>query len=107
MKFQLILHEGVVEKALRPTLAREIRRLYASRFGGAEDDVTVDVTEIPKGRFFTAGEPSRSSLIGGSVPKGTTSADRTRLMSDITAIWCEVTGCSPNEVVVSVSDAPA
>lgn len=107
MPFQLILHESVVDKTLHPRLAREIRRIYADHFGGAEDEVTVDVIEIPTGRFFTAGQPSRSSLIGGIVPKGTSSAARTRLMSEITAIWCEITGCTPNEVVVSVSDAPA
>jgi phenylpyruvate tautomerase PptA (4-oxalocrotonate tautomerase family) len=107
MKFQLLLHEGVVDKAKQPKLARELRRIYAGRFGGSEDDVAVDVTEIPKGRFFTAGEPSRSSFIGGTVPKGTSNAERTRLMSDITAAWCELTGCTPNDVVVSMSDAPA
>ena len=106
MHFQLIVHQGVVDAALRPKLAREIRRVYAAQFGGSEDQVAVDVTEIPHGRFFTAGRLSRTSLIGGSVPKGTASADRTRLMSAITAIWCEITGCTPNDVVVSVSDAP-
>lgn len=107
MKFQLILHEGVVDQTLIPRLAQEIRRVYGANFGGGEEQVTVDVTEIPAGRFFTAGKPSRTSLIGGSVPRGTSRADRTRVMSEITAIWCEVTGCTPNDVVVSVSDAPA
>jgi hypothetical protein len=28
-------------------------------------------------------------------------------MTEITRMWCEITGCAPNEVVVSISDAPA
>ena len=106
MGFTVILHEGVVPEILRPQLAQGIRRIYADIFGGPADNVSVDITEIPKGRFFTAAKPSRSSLIGGSVPAGTSRADRTRLMSEITSMWCEVTGCTPNDVVVSASDAP-
>jgi phenylpyruvate tautomerase PptA (4-oxalocrotonate tautomerase family) len=106
-EFQVLLHEGVVAEAVRPRLAEGIRRIYARVFGVAEDQVTVAITEIPQGRFFTAARPSRSSLIGGSVAAGTSQADRARLMSEITSMWCDVTGCTPNEVVVSVSDDPA
>lgn len=106
MKFQMLLHEGVVGPELQPQLAQELRRIYATRFGAAEAEIEVEISEIPKGRFFTAGKPSRSSLVGGSVPAGTSSADRTRLMAEITSMWCERTGCTPDDIVVSISDAP-
>jgi phenylpyruvate tautomerase PptA (4-oxalocrotonate tautomerase family) len=105
MTFQVILHEGVVDETLRPRLTREMRRIYAGIFGTDENQVAVEVTEIPKGRFFTAAKPSSSSLIGVGVPAGTSRADRTRLMSKITAMWCSITGCTANEIVVSASDA--
>lgn len=107
MGFQFLLHEGVIDKALHPKLSQEVRRIYAGQFGGDSEQIAVDITEIPKGRFFTAARPSRSSLIGGSVPAGTGKIERTRLMSEITAMWCAVTGCTPNEIVVSISDAPS
>jgi phenylpyruvate tautomerase PptA (4-oxalocrotonate tautomerase family) len=107
MGFQVILHAGVVEPELQPRLAQGIRRIYAGSFGGEPGQVAVDITEIPRGRFFSAGRPSRSSLVGGSVPAGTSHANRTRLMSEITAMWCELTSCDPTEIVVSISDAPA
>jgi phenylpyruvate tautomerase PptA (4-oxalocrotonate tautomerase family) len=106
MKFQVIVHEGVVAEALHPRLAQEMRRIYAGVFGAAEDGVAVEFTAVPEGRFFTAGKPSRSSLIGVGVPAGTPAAERTRLMSEITAAWCAITGCTANEIVVSASDAP-
>ena len=106
MKFQLLLHQGVVDPRLHSRLSQDLQRIYSSQFGGA-GEIAVEITEIPRGRFFTAAEPSRSSLIGGSIPAGTASADRTRLMSSITAMWCEVTGCVADEVVVSISDARA
>lgn len=107
MGFQMILHEGVLDEALRPQLVDGLRRIYGGIFHVAENQVTVDITEIPKGRFFTAAKPSRSSLVGVGVPAGTSRADRTRLMSEVTSMWCGVTGCSPNDIVVSASDAPA
>jgi phenylpyruvate tautomerase PptA (4-oxalocrotonate tautomerase family) len=106
MRFQLLLHEGVIEPGLQPRLAQEIRRIYASRFGGSAHDVSVDVTQVPRGRFFTAGKLSHSSLVGGSVPAGTSRAGRLGLMSEITSMWCELTACTPDEIVVSISDAP-
>jgi hypothetical protein len=104
MRFQVLLHEGVVDPALRPRLERELRRIGAAASGTSAGDVAVEVNEISAGRFFTAGEPSRSSLIATSVPAGTSRADRTGLMSAITTLWCDVTGCRAAEVVVSVSD---
>jgi len=103
-EFQLILHGGVVDERLRPRLVQEIRRIYASIFAAAEGQAVVEITEIPTGWFFTAAEPSRSSLVGGTVAAGTSRSDRTRLMAEISAMWCATTGCAPNEIVVSVSD---
>lgn len=107
MGFQVILHTGVIDSSLQPRLAQEVRRIYASLFGGVPERIPVDVTEIPRGRFFSAGKPSRTSLVGGSVPARTSGAERTRLMSEITTMWCQVTGCEPTEIVVSISDAAA
>jgi phenylpyruvate tautomerase PptA (4-oxalocrotonate tautomerase family) len=106
MRFELLLHQGVVDPTLHAKLSEELRRIYTDNFGGTVDQISVNITEIPQGRFFTAAKPSRSSLIGGSVPAGTSKADRTNLMAAITAMWCAVTGCTANDVVVSISDAP-
>ena len=107
MAFQVILPEGLVDRRLHSRLVSEVRRIYARVFDAVEEQVAVEITEIPPGRFFTAGKPSRSSLVGGTVPPGTSRADRTRFLSDVTAMWCEVTGCAPHDVLVSASDAPA
>ena len=103
-EFQLILHAGVVDERLHPRLAQEIRRIYVSIFAVGEGLVVVEITEIPQGWFFTAAEPSRSSLVGGTVAAGTSRPDRTRLMTEISEMWCAITGCAANEIVVSVSD---
>ena len=42
MKFQMLLHAGVIAPALHPELAQGIRRIYASMFGGTEDQLAID-----------------------------------------------------------------
>jgi phenylpyruvate tautomerase PptA (4-oxalocrotonate tautomerase family) len=105
LKFRVILHEGVVPAAVRPALAAGIGRAYASLFEVPAEAVVVDFTEFPRGRFFTAGKPSTSSIVAGTVPAGTSTAQRHRLLSDITTLWCETAGCTPHEIVVSAGDA--
>ncbi len=101
----MILHEGVVPEAVRPELDGGIRRLYAALFEVPAEAVAVDFTELARGCFFTAGRPSTSSIVAGTVPAGTPTERRHRLLSEITALWCETTGCSPHEIVVSAGDA--
>jgi phenylpyruvate tautomerase PptA (4-oxalocrotonate tautomerase family) len=106
VRFRVILHEGVVPEAVRPALAGGIRRAYAALFGVPAEAVAVEFTELARGRFFTAGRPSSTSIVAGTVPSGTAAARRERLLSEITALWCRTTGCTPHEVVVSAGDAP-
>jgi phenylpyruvate tautomerase PptA (4-oxalocrotonate tautomerase family) len=103
----VILHEDVVPERLRPDLAAGLGGIYARLFGAPAAEIGVDFTVVPSGRFFTAGRPSRSSIIAGTVPAGTQDERRQRLLAEITALWCETTGCTPHEVVVTAADARA
>jgi hypothetical protein len=107
MRFRVILHAGVVDAALRPELATGIGRIYAGLFAAPAGEIGVDFTELARGRFFTAGEPSTSSIVAGTVPAGTEDAKRHRLLAEITALWCGTTGCTPHQVVVTAADARA
>jgi phenylpyruvate tautomerase PptA (4-oxalocrotonate tautomerase family) len=107
LRFRVILHEGVVPETLRPQLAAGIGRVYARLFQTPAAEIGVDFTELARGRFFTAGKPSTSSIIAGTVPAGTPDERRHQLLAEITAHWCETTGCTPHEVVVTAADARA
>jgi phenylpyruvate tautomerase PptA (4-oxalocrotonate tautomerase family) len=43
--------------------------------------------------------------VAGTVPAGTSTSQRHRLLSEITALWCETTGCTSHEIVVTAGDA--
>ena len=99
-----MLHEGVVAERLRPELAAGLGGIYARLFGVPAAEIGADFTVFPRGCFFTAGEASTSSIIAGTVPAGTPDERRHRLLAEITAFWCETTGCTPREVVVTAAD---
>jgi hypothetical protein len=105
LRFRVIVPAGVVPEAVRPELGAGLARSYAALFATPAAEIAVDFTELPRGRFFTAGKPSRTSIIAGTVPSGTPNERRHRLLAEITALWCETTGCTPHEVVVTAADA--
>jgi hypothetical protein len=107
MRFRVIVHEGVVPDELRPRLAAGLGGIYARLFEVPAAELGVDFTEFPRGRFFTAAKPSSTSIIAGTVPAGTADERRHRLLGEITAFWCEATGATPHEVVVTAADARA
>lgn len=61
-------------------------------------------TTVAPGDGWTAGEPSRTSLVVMYVPEGLEQATRTRLLESICDLWSETTGCSVNEIVATARD---
>jgi hypothetical protein len=104
MACQIMLHEGVIDAGLRPSLEEGIRRIYADVVGVPAADLEVEYVVVPAGNWFTAGYPSRNSIVLTTVPAGFGSESRTRLMSEIYDHWRATTGCTPNEIVLTAVD---
>lgn len=104
INFTCIIQEGVIPDDLRPNLVSELARISTSILGGSPDDVDVEFTVIPHGYGFRGGELSTTSLVSGHIPPGCEQETRVRLMQEICDMWCETTGCSVDELVVSARD---
>ena len=61
---------------------------------------------VDEGFGFTAGMPSTTTLVVRSVPEGFPDDQRTQLMTRVCDLWQDVTGCTTNEIVVTVIDGP-
>ncbi len=104
IEFECIVQEGCVPQDLRPDLTAELARISSTLLNEPLDSVTVQYTDIPKGSGFRASEPSTTSLVGGTIPPGCTPELRTKLMRQVEAMWCEITGCSTHDLVISAVD---
>ena len=106
MRYQLAVAEGVISESIRPHLFDDLRLVASSSFDVEADSVEIGVLEVPAGRWFTAGEPSRSSIVYCEVPVGTQQEDRIDFMNRVTSLWCASVGCSASELVVTAADTP-
>lgn len=100
-----MVQEGQAAAGLRERLGDGLMRLATETFG---DDAGVDIgwVVVPEGFGFTAGKPSTSSLIARSVPTGYPDDARVVFMRKVSDLWLEVTGCDPDEVVVTTLEGP-
>jgi hypothetical protein len=107
ISFNCIIQERAVESALWGELASRLADIAAAVFGGSAEDAAVEFTVIPHGYGFRGGEVSTTSLVRGLIPPGCAQEVRVDLMRRICAMWCDVTGCTVDELVVSARDRPA
>ena len=104
ISFNCVIQEGVIPDDLRPTLSSELSRISAEALGGSAEDVTVEYTVIPHGFGFRGGEISTTSSVRGQLTAPLDQETRVVLLQQLCDMWCEVTGCSIHEVIVSARD---
>ena len=102
MTCTVTIHEGVVPDDLHRPLMDGLRTIYAAAVPTSDSEPRI--ITVPLGRWYTAGEPSHSSIVATTVPAGTDSQARTTLLKEICDFWCETTGCTPEAIVVTASD---
>ncbi len=104
ISFNCTVQEGAIPHSIRPELVSELTRISVSVMSASADDIDVQFTEIPSGFGFRGGELSTTSLVRGEVPPGCEQELRVEFMQQICDMWCRVTGCTTDELVVSARD---
>ena len=106
ISFNCIVQERAVGQQTWPELESRLARIASDVLGRAAEDVAVEFTVIPHGHGFRGGEISTTSLVRGLIPPGCAQEMRVDLMRRICDMWCEVAGCTVEELVVSARDRP-
>ncbi len=101
-----IAQEGQSSERNRVVLDEGLKRIAVQLLGQDAADAEISWIGVREGFGFTAGRPSTSTLVIRSVPVGFPDDRRTELMTAICDLWQEVTGCTTNEIVVTVIDGP-
>ena len=102
--YRCVVQEGCIPLDIRPRLVSGLAGITAEVLGAAPDDVQVEFNEIPHGAGYRGGELSTTSLVRGAIPPGCEQPVREQLLMKICDMWCEITGCGIDEVVVNASD---
>ena len=72
-----------------------------SAFGA---DAQVAWVTVPEGNGFTAGQPSKSSVVAMTAAESLSPTHRETLLRELVALWTTETGCSVDDVVAVISD---
>jgi phenylpyruvate tautomerase PptA (4-oxalocrotonate tautomerase family) len=101
------LVNGAIDAATRERVVAGLARIYAARFNVPATQMRVDFTEVTPGLWFTGGQPSRASMVLGSVPAGTSQAVRVQVMEEVCRMFSDVTGAPYHDVMVVAADPKA
>ena len=93
-----------VDEVRRERLMVACCRIDAQHFGTEPHDVSVHITEIEPGKWFTSAEPSHATFITVTVPDHTDQNERVALMTDIAASVAEALDQPFHDVMVVAAD---
>lgn len=102
--FELFVQEGCVPDESRTRIVEDIEAICAEVLGAESGPVSVSWTVVPKGFGFRGGEPSTTSLVRGRIPDGYGPDVRARFLRAIGESWCNLTGATQDELMVSARD---
>lgn len=101
------LVNGSIDAPTRQRVVDGLVRIYREHFNLPESALRVEFIEVRPGRWFTAGKPSRASMVLGGVPVGTAQPARVALMEAVCRMFSEITGAPYDDVMVVAADTQA
>jgi phenylpyruvate tautomerase PptA (4-oxalocrotonate tautomerase family) len=105
INFDCIVQENHVPDTVRAKLVSGLTQATVDVLGAAPEDIQVQFSEIPHGAGYRGGELSTTSLARATIPPRCAQPVREKLLQTVCDMWCEVTGCGDDEVVVSATDS--
>ncbi len=105
-RYVCLIQEGQEADRKRSELADGLARIGQECFGDSGGSADVSWSVMKKDFAWTAGEPSKATLVIRSVPVGLPTPEREAFMLKVCDLWENVTGCSRQDVVVTAWDGP-
>lgn len=102
--YQVVAPQDLLTDDLRRRIAGEITRIHTTHTGAPAVFVNVLFQDAPAGRLFTAGEPSRTTIIVGNIRAGRELAVRQAMLRDLAEMWTAQTGRSGGELLMSIQE---
>jgi phenylpyruvate tautomerase PptA (4-oxalocrotonate tautomerase family) len=105
--YQCVSPAGLLDDDVRAGIAEEITRLHAEATGAPAAFVNVLFLQRESGMYFTAGKPSRNSLIVGEIRQGRDLSVRQALLSSLSQMWTSLTGQRSAQLIIALKETPS
>ena len=96
-----VIQEGQNPDRQRQKLTAVLNDFARERLG---DSLAIDWLVVAEGCGFTAGRPSRSSVLSLTAGESLGQERREGILRDLVSLWTSETGCSIDEIVAVVAD---
>lgn len=96
-----MVQEGQIPPDTKAILCSALNELATRNFGSAAEFHWI---EVPRNSGFTAGKPSTSSLVSMQANRALDFDTRKAILTEMSKVWSETTGCSEFELLMSVRD---
>jgi 4-oxalocrotonate tautomerase family enzyme len=105
--YQCLIQQNSLSAEQKRQVSREITRIHSEVTGAPAIFVDVIFDEVPRGDWFTGGEPSSRSIIQANIRAGRSDEKKARLMAEISRSWNQVTGQREEDLEIAVTDFQA
>jgi phenylpyruvate tautomerase PptA (4-oxalocrotonate tautomerase family) len=103
--YNVITTEDFLSDHQRNELATEITRIHVESTGAPELFANVIFTEQAAGRIFSAGKPSRLSVIAATIREGREIEVRQQMLRDLLEMWVRITGAPETAILLAIQEA--
>lgn len=103
-RYQVMAHRPL-SASDQEALTEAIVAIDVEEFGTSPDTIIVEVNVVDEGMWFTAAEPTRATIVTGTVPVGTTAQRREALLLKLGRTVAETTGQDFHDIMVVASDS--
>jgi len=105
--YHCLIQQNSLSADQKQQMSREITRIHSEVTGAPAIFVDVIFDEVPRGDWFTGGEPSSRSIIQAAIRAGRSDDKKARLMTEISRSWKQVTGQRQEDLEIAVTDFQA
>ena len=98
-----IVQEGEIPPATEADLRRSLQAFSRRAFGS---DAEISWLTVPRGNGFTAGEPTKASVVSLRSEVPLEQGRREFLLKELCDLWIRETQCSIDELVGVIADPP-
>ncbi len=103
-QYRCLVQEGRFSREVKEQLAGEITRVHCELTGAPAHFVHVLFAEFEADDWFTAGDPSRFSIVNAFIRAGRSDEQKRQLLENISRGWSRISGQSEREIVVTIAD---
>jgi phenylpyruvate tautomerase PptA (4-oxalocrotonate tautomerase family) len=105
--YTAVTEEGFLPEQTKAKIARQITQIHTSVMKVPSNFVRVVFLSYPKGSGYSAGKEAATAALNCVLRSGHTDADKTEMLTQLWAMFQELTGIPTDQLAISLQEVPS